>query len=105
MTLSRQPPLVIFLFLIMLGGLVGYTPAWAADGSLAVTRITPSGDDVPALRQLVIEFDRAVVPLGRMERTGDEIPITIAPHMDCEWRWISDRALACQLGENDALRL
>ena len=104
MTTSRQSLHVIFLFLVMLGGLVGYTPARAADGSLAVMRITPSGEDVPASRQLVIEFDRAVVPLGRMERTSDETPITITPHVDCEWRWISDRALACQLGENEALR-
>lgn len=76
----------------------------AADGPLTVARVTPSGDDVPASRQIVVEFDRAAVPFGRMERTSDEIPITITPHVDCEWRWISDRALACQLDEKEALK-
>lgn len=91
---------VIFVLAIVGGG--GAVPAFA-DGNLQVARITPSGEDVPASRQLVVEFDRAVVPLGRMERSSDEIPIEISPKLNCEWRWLSDRALACQLGEKDAL--
>jgi len=76
----------------------------AAEGSLSVARITPSGEDVPAERQIVIEFDRPVVPLGRMERTAAEIPVEIEPKVDCEWRWLSESALACQLKEADALK-
>jgi hypothetical protein len=38
-----------------------------------------------------------------MDREAGAIPITIAPPLDCEWRWISTSALACQLGEDDAL--
>ncbi len=85
-------------FLIFPGGPV------AAEGTLAVARITPSGEDVPAERQIVIEFDRPVVPLGRMERTAAEIPVEIAPKLNCEWRWLSESALACQLKEADALK-
>jgi hypothetical protein len=71
---------------------------------LNVVRITPAGKDVPSGRQIVIEFNRAVVPVGRMERNAAEVPITILPEVDCQWRWLNTRALACQLDENDALK-
>src|SRR5690606_22225125 len=35
----------------------------APDEPLRITRITPAGQDVPAPRQIVIEFDRPMVPL------------------------------------------
>ena len=71
---------------------------------LRVTRVTPSGDDVPAERQIVLQFDRPVVPVGRMQRRAEELPITIAPELACDWRWLDTSALACQLGETQALR-
>src|SRR5690606_29594350 len=56
----------------------------AAPGEpLRVTRITPAGQNVPAPRQIVIQFDRAVVPLGRMDRRADELPVEIEPALDC----------------------
>jgi len=70
---------------------------------LRILRINPSGEDVPAGRQIVLQFDRAVVPVGRMERTADEIPIKVTPDPNCEWRWINTSSLACQLGEQNAL--
>lgn len=78
------------------------TPATAS--SLTLLRITPEGPDVPAGRQIVFQFDRTVVPVGRMERSADEIPIEITPALQCEWRWINTSALACQLTEKNALR-
>ena len=45
-----------------------------------------------------------MVPVGRMERNAAEVPITILPEVDCQWRWLNTRALACQLDENDALK-
>ena len=75
-----------------------------ADNRLNILRITPKGDDVPPGRQLVIQFDRKVVPIGRMDRTGAEIPIRIEPHLDCEWRWLNTSALACQLREEDRMQ-
>lgn len=71
---------------------------------LEITRITPEGDDVPASRQIVITFNRAVVPLGKMDRSADEIPVTILPALECEWRWINTSSLACQLGEKSAMK-
>ena len=70
---------------------------------LKILRITPSGEDVPPGRQVVFQFNRPVVPVGRMERDASEIPITIAPSLDCQWRWLNTSALACQLSENNAL--
>lgn len=66
---------------------------------LEVIRFTPDGENVPAARQLAFTFNRPVVPLGRMERTADEIPVTIEPALDCEWRWKDSSTLLCQLGD------
>jgi len=70
---------------------------------LKVLRVTPSGLDIPPGRQIVFQFDRAVVPVGRMERDAHEIPIEINPDPGCEWRWLDTSSLACQLGESNAL--
>lgn len=72
-------------------------------GPLNLLSVTPSGEEVPPGRQIVFQFDRPVVPVGRMERDPSEIPIRIEPEPGCEWRWISTSALACQLGEESAL--
>ncbi|MCH8208768.1 MAG: hypothetical protein IIA62_06945 [Nitrospinae bacterium] len=71
---------------------------------LEILRITPAGEDVSPGRQIVIKFNRPVVPLGRMQRSREEIPIRVTPSLNCEWRWLNASALACQLGEKDALR-
>ena len=76
----------------------------AGRGPLKILRVTPAGDDVPAGRQIVVQFNRPVVPVGRMERASDEIPITVAPTLSCQWRWLNTSALACQLDEKNALR-
>jgi hypothetical protein len=91
---------------VVVGGLaatvVAPLPAHAQPATTAplrITSITPSGTNVPVGRQIVIQFDRPVVPLGRMERGADEIPIEITPALDCQWRWLDASALACQLGD------
>ena len=71
---------------------------------LKITRVTPEGDDVPAGRQLVFQFNRPVVPIGKMERSDSEIPIEITPKLECQWRWINTSALACQLDDKNALK-
>jgi uncharacterized protein YfaS (alpha-2-macroglobulin family) len=70
---------------------------------LELLRITPHGSDVPAGRQIVFQFNRPVVPVGRMERDPAEIPIAIVPELKCQWRWLNTSALACQLDEKAAL--
>ncbi|TDJ03975.1 MAG: large extracellular alpha-helical protein, partial [Deltaproteobacteria bacterium] len=71
--------------------------------SLQIIRITPSGEDVPAGRQIVLQFNRAVVPIGRMDRKSEEIPIQITPEVKCQWRWLNTTALACQLDDKNTL--
>src|SRR5262249_8881029 len=70
---------------------------------LRIIRITPEGADVPPGRQVVIEFNRPVVPIGRMQRSSAEIPIVFTPRLNCQWRWLNASALACNLNEKDAL--
>ena len=83
-------------------------PALAQEGAagkdLRILRITPSGEEVPPGRQVVIQFDRPVVPLGRMERKSEELPIAIEPQLNCQWRWLNGTTLACNLNEGDGLR-
>jgi hypothetical protein len=101
-----QTYFAILLFLLISLAL----PAWAQEKGaspgkdLRILRITPTGIEVPPGRQLVIQFDRPVVPLGRMERDAGELPITIEPQLNCQWRWLDPANLACNLGEKDALQ-
>jgi uncharacterized protein YfaS (alpha-2-macroglobulin family)/uncharacterized protein len=71
---------------------------------LKVLRVTPKGNDVIAGQQVVFQFDRPVVPIGRMERDSAEIPVSIEPELNCEWRWLNTSALACQLTEADKMK-
>ena len=87
----------VFLFLISCG-----TSNIESD-ELIIQRITLQGDDVPATQQIVIEFNQAVVPLGEMKRSADELPITIEPALKCQWRWMDTRTLVCQLDAEDRL--
>jgi hypothetical protein len=99
LTLCRVLALFILLF-----------PAFASAQStdapkdLRILRITPNGEDVAATRQIVIEFNRPVVPVGQMDRTADELGITIAPSVNCQWRWLNTSSLSCNLDDQDALQ-
>lgn len=76
----------------------------AAQGRpLEIIRVTPDGEDVEAGKQIVVQFNRPVVPLGRMERSAAELPIIMTPALPCEWRWINTSALACNLPEEQPL--
>ena len=102
-------PRILVTVCLALSGLLLHSlpakPLNAAENpsSLHITRITPSGEDVPAGRQIVFQFDRPVAPIGVMARKASEIPITIEPSLDCRWRWLDSRVLACQLDEKSAL--
>src|SRR5689334_22036078 len=75
----------------------------AGQDQLEVLRITPSGENVSELRQIVFEFNRPVVALGNMHRESKEIPITITPEVNCEWRWLNQTSLSCNLDAKNAL--
>lgn len=72
---------------------------------LRILRITPDGEDVAAGRQIVVQFNRPVVPIGAMDRASTEIPVEIAPKLNCQWRWLNTSALACNLAEKEAMQL
>ncbi len=74
-----------------------------AAAGLQLLRMTPQGDDVPPGRQVVFQFDRPVVPVGRMERGAEEVPIRIQPALACAWQWLNTTTLACQLDEQGAM--
>lgn len=77
---------------------------FAEPKELQILRVTPEGADVPIGRQIVIQFNRPVVPIGKMERASTEIPVEIQPKLACEWRWLNTSALSCNLDEKSELK-
>ena len=76
--------------------------AEAQDGrrqAVEIISVTPSGHDVAPPSEVVFNFSRAVVPLGRMERATTEVGISFSPPLECEWRWINTSSLGCRLAE------
>ncbi len=103
---TSLPRFTILLLLIFFLALPTWTQGKSASSAkdLRILRITPTGIDAPLGRQLVIQFDRPVVPLGRMERSAAELPVSIEPPLNCQWRWLNPANLACNLDEKDALQ-
>lgn len=96
----------IVLLPLLLIALIASAPLNASEAEkLKIIQITPSGEGVPAGNQILITFNKSVVPLGRMERSNNKVPITISPELDCQWRWLTPSSLACQLDQNKALIL
>ena len=102
-------------FLIPLVGIATALTSWQANAAydsadsaniktLEIIRVTPDGDDAYAGKQLVIQFNRPVVPIGKMERNASEIPVIISPALNCEWRWINTSALSCNLSDKDPMK-
>ena len=91
------------LAILILATLLFSSPTLAKANSLEISNITPGGENVQSSRQIVIQFDRDVVPLGAMERAWDQIPITITPAVKGQWRWLNTSALALQLNEAEKL--
>lgn len=91
----------VVAMLSLLACATAFQPARATE--LVITRVTPGGEDVPPANQIVIEFNRPVVPLGRMERSAEQLPISVTPQLACKWRWINRQALACNLDEQDRM--
>ncbi|MBI5844775.1 MAG: large extracellular alpha-helical protein [Deltaproteobacteria bacterium] len=93
---------LVFAVLAIVAGLFLGTAGAGKTGALEIVLVTPSDDAVEESRQIVFHFNRPVVPLGRMERTADEIPATIEPALNCTWRWLDTATLACDLSEGRA---
>lgn len=99
-------------YFFLLINMIATLPAFAAFDSakanqnkdLEILRITPDGRDVAAGNEIVFQFNRPVVPLGKMDRNENEIPITISPKPACEWRWLDRSALACRLNDKTKLK-
>ena len=98
--------LIILFFLSTATAIGAFDSAeFAKNKELRILRVTPEGEaDVQAGRQIVIQFNRQVVPIGRMERDNSEIPVVIEPSLQCQWRWLNTSALSCNLDEKNALR-
>ena len=103
-SLLLQVFLILSFFFLPLSAMAQTPSPPMQEKQLRILRITPAGVDVPPGRQIVIQFDRPVVPLGRMERKSEELPITIEPQLSCQWRWLNSATLTCNLNEKDTLR-
>lgn len=86
-----------FFFLLFFSVFPGFALNAADNQPLAVSWITPQGNNVQPAEKIVFQFNQPVAALGKMERDSSEIPIRIKPALDCEWRWMNQSALACFL--------
>ncbi|HEY0747015.1 MAG TPA: alpha-2-macroglobulin family protein [Steroidobacteraceae bacterium] len=93
-------------------GLCMVRPGWAVfdsaalptDSNLKVIRAVPEGDQVPSPgRQVVVTFDRPVVPVGDMAIKPGHSPVSLAPAVDCQWHWLDPRSVGCELNAANAL--
>lgn len=99
-----RPVLAAFLLLASVSATWAESALRAEPQPLRIDRVTPDGDNVQPGQQIVLQFNRAVVPVGRMERDAKEIPIAITPPLACEWHWLNTSALACNLPEAAPMR-
>src|SRR5499426_3025422 len=105
-TQYREAPMRYLLrlsFCLLLLVCATFSTAQTKREPLKLVRVTPAGEDVPLSAQIVFEFNRPVVPLGRMERLPEEVPIAIMPRLACAWRWLNTTTLACELGERTTM--
>ncbi|MBL6664263.1 MAG: large extracellular alpha-helical protein [Rickettsiales bacterium] len=92
----------LFFILIFLALFIDTSSASTQE--LKIVNISPAGDDVSSLGQISFTFNKDMVSLGKMSREAEEIPISITPPVECKWRWISKKALACQLSDENKLK-
>lgn len=69
------------------------------DYSLAVAMVKPEGVEQSDVNQVVIIFNKKMVPLGDMEKSAQDLPVSISPDLNCHWRWLNTTTLACWLDE------
>lgn len=65
---------------------------------LEVVRVLPAGENVSQVDSLTVTFNQPMAALGEFEKTA-QIPLEIAPKLNCEWRWVNTTTLSCQLSE------
>ena len=101
----RLPSFITLICLLATPAMAAFDSAeFAQNKELRVLRITPEGADVPIGRQIVIQFNRSVVPIGSMGRSSADIPVEIEPKQECQWRWLNTSALSCNLDEKNELK-
>ncbi|MGA7539426.1 MAG: MG2 domain-containing protein, partial [Steroidobacteraceae bacterium] len=71
---------------------------------MKVLDVTPGGDEVPPGQEIVVQFDRDMVPLGRMGVPSGSVPVVVTPALPCEWRWLDTERLACRLPGDERFR-
>ncbi|MBF0573452.1 MAG: hypothetical protein HQK69_06805, partial [Desulfamplus sp.] len=77
----------------------------ASKKPLTITRVVPSGEDIDNQSQIVIQFDRKVVTIGKMEREAKELPIKITPELKGQWRWLNSSDLSFNIDLADKMQL
>ncbi|MCO4793778.1 MAG: hypothetical protein KC493_08705 [Bacteriovoracaceae bacterium] len=71
---------------------------------IELLRVSPSGNNVGKQRQISFRFSKAMIPLGNMEVSKKNLPITITPKLNCKWRWIDTKNLGCELDYNKGVK-
>jgi len=77
----------------------------AAKKTVEIIRVTPTGANVSTSnRQVVFKFNQPMVPVGQYEVREEGVPIEFSPALQCQWRWLDNSSLSCQLNRDDRLK-
>lgn len=69
----------------------------STEKALEVRAVYPQGEEVSPYQRITVEFNQKVVALGTSMFVDDEVPIDIEPALDCEWNWVKQDTLKCEL--------
>lgn len=97
--MSTTARFVFFCLIGQIGLSLFFSQSVLSEAPAKIIAITPSGDvdSNQKVSQIVFQYDQPVVPLGKMSRDANEIPIEISPSVECQWRWLDRSTLACEL--------
>ncbi|MBL7662442.1 large extracellular alpha-helical protein [bacterium] len=99
------PTLRLSSFKVILCSLLFSSLVVAEEIQPKLLRLSPDGIDIQQTRQIVFQFLEPVVPVGKMDRTQEEVPFSFTPNLNCNWRWLNTTTLSCELAEADAMKL
>lgn len=80
-------------------------PSWhdvkatGADDDLQILLVRPNVENVIDVQQVTVTFNKPMVPLGDFEKLAKDFHIEVSPKVECQWRWLNNSTIACQLNQ------
>lgn len=86
-----------FWIVLLLFGFFSSSHVLSVSESLEVESITPSGEQLKSVKQIVISFSKPVVELGAQMTVAKPEFLEVKPEIACQWRWLDQKRIACEM--------